>query len=185
MISTMLIRLRTAVNKTDFIGQSLGETVRQGLGGLEAVGATKACAYAPCACRYRYRRSRRKMSAKSLSFVQEARCGKEVEFYTLVTAYKTLLLDQLQNSPPLAPSSEAMTWGLSRTWAGVGGELPVDMQVIALGRETAIVCMPGELFVDLGLAIKQASPVPHDSGRRIVQLCGDDLHSDAGRVRRW
>ena len=42
------------------------------------------------------------------------------------------------------------------------------MQVIALGRETAIVCMPGELFVDLGLAIKQASPF---RTTLVVELC--------------
>jgi len=36
--------------------------------------------------------------------------------------------------------------------------LPVDLTVITLGRDVAIVCLPGEVFVDLGLAIKQASP---------------------------
>ncbi len=156
-----------AVNKTDFIGQSLGETVRQGLGGLKPLEQPKLCVRTvrvPLPLQAIQAEDVR----KSLSFVQEARAGKEVEFYTLVTAYKTLLLDQLQNSPPLAPSSEAMTWGLSRTWAGVGGELPVDMQVIALGRETAIVCMPGELFVNLGLAIKQASPF---RTTLVVELC--------------
>ena len=30
--------------------------------------------------------------------------------------------------------------------------------MIALGSDAAIVCLPGEVFVDLGLAIKQASP---------------------------
>ena len=159
--------LAPAVNKTDFIGQSLGETVRQGLSGLKPLEQPRLCV----------RTTRVPLSlqviqaedvAKSMGFVQQARSGQEVEFYTLVTAYKTLLLDQLQNSPPLAPSSEAMTWGLSRSWAGVGGELPVDMQVIALGRETAIVCMPGELFVDLGLAIKQASPF---RTTLVVELC--------------
>ena len=108
------------MNKTDFIGESLGGTVQQGLSGLKPLEQPKLCV----------RTTRVPLSlqviqaedvTKSLAFVQQARSGKEVEFYTLVTAYKTLLLDQLQNSPPLAPSSEAMTWGLSRTWAGVGG----------------------------------------------------------------
>ena len=36
--------------------------------------------------------------------------------------------------------------------------LPVDVHVICLGDELAIVCLPGEVFVDLGLAIKRASP---------------------------
>ena len=36
--------------------------------------------------------------------------------------------------------------------------LPLEVQVIRLGRETAIVTLPGEVFVELGLAIKSASP---------------------------
>lgn len=36
----------------------------------------------------------------------------------------------------------------------------VEVQVIALGANVAWVSMPGEIFVELGLAIKQASPFP-------------------------
>lgn len=36
----------------------------------------------------------------------------------------------------------------------------VEVQVIALGDQLAWVSMPGEIFVELGLAIKQASPFP-------------------------
>ena len=40
-----------------------------------------------------------------------------------------------------------------------GGErLPMPVQVIRLGQEVALVALPGEVFVDLGLAIKRASP---------------------------
>lgn len=35
-----------------------------------------------------------------------------------------------------------------------------DIQVIALGRQVAWVSLPGEIFVELGQAIKQASPFP-------------------------
>jgi hypothetical protein len=34
----------------------------------------------------------------------------------------------------------------------------VEVQVITLGRDIAVVSLPGEIFVELGLAIKQASP---------------------------
>jgi hypothetical protein len=34
----------------------------------------------------------------------------------------------------------------------------VDVTVFTVGRDVAIVCLPGEVFVDLGLAIKRASP---------------------------
>src|SRR5262249_53980923 len=34
----------------------------------------------------------------------------------------------------------------------------VEVQVVALGRDVAWVSLPGEIFVELGLAIKQDSP---------------------------
>ncbi|MBL9135640.1 MAG: hypothetical protein JNK85_07225 [Verrucomicrobiales bacterium] len=37
----------------------------------------------------------------------------------------------------------------------------VEVQIIALGRETAWVSWPGEIFVELGLSVKAASPFPH------------------------
>jgi hypothetical protein len=37
----------------------------------------------------------------------------------------------------------------------------VEVQVIALGNEVAWVSLPGEIFTELGLAIKQDSPFPH------------------------
>lgn len=41
-----------------------------------------------------------------------------------------------------------------------GQPLEVEVQVIALGREVAWVSLPGEIFVELGLAIKKRSPFP-------------------------
>jgi hypothetical protein len=37
----------------------------------------------------------------------------------------------------------------------------VEVQVIALGNDVAWVSLPGEIFVELGLAIKQDSPFGH------------------------
>src|SRR5207249_4423571 len=39
-----------------------------------------------------------------------------------------------------------------------GDTLPMEVQVFRLDRTTAIVTLPGEIFVELGLAIKRASP---------------------------
>jgi hypothetical protein len=64
--------------------------------------------------------------------------------------------------------ADAMSWGLSRTLAGAGDSLPVDVQVISLGPELAIVRLSGEVFVDLGLAIKRASPF---RTTLVVELC--------------
>jgi hypothetical protein len=42
-----------------------------------------------------------------------------------------------------------------------GRPIEVEVQVVALGDRVAWVSLPGEIFVELGLAIKQDSPYPH------------------------
>ncbi|HYO80037.1 MAG TPA: hypothetical protein VES20_01440, partial [Bryobacteraceae bacterium] len=42
-----------------------------------------------------------------------------------------------------------------------GKPLEAEVQTISLGRSIAFVALPGEIFVEHGLAIKQASPFPH------------------------
>jgi len=39
-----------------------------------------------------------------------------------------------------------------------GKPLEAEVQVIRLNRDTALVALPGEIFTELGLAIKQGSP---------------------------
>jgi hypothetical protein len=39
-----------------------------------------------------------------------------------------------------------------------GPTLPLEVQAFRLNRDVAIVTLPGEIFVELGLAIKSASP---------------------------
>lgn len=90
--------------------------------------------------------------------VLSAKRMETVDFFEHVTAYKKLMLDQLRRREPLAETSELITWGLSRSLAGIGDTLPAEVTVIGLGDELAIVCLPGEVFVELGLAIKQGSP---------------------------
>jgi len=48
--------------------------------------------------------------------------------------------------------------------------LPMEVQVFRLSDEVAIVGLPGEIFVDLGLAIKKASPFPVTL---VIELCND------------
>jgi hypothetical protein len=96
---------------------------------------------------------------RSLAILRDVAAGKSVEFLDHVTAHKTLMIDQLRNSPRLAADADGLlARRLTSELAGVGPELPVDLQVICLGRDLAIVCLPGEVFVELGLAIKRASP---------------------------
>ncbi|MBI5769359.1 MAG: hypothetical protein HZA93_16315 [Verrucomicrobia bacterium] len=47
------------------------------------------------------------------------------------------------------------------TYGRDGKPQEVEMQVIALGRDVAWVAWPGEIFVELGLSVKAASPFAH------------------------
>jgi neutral ceramidase len=59
-------------------------------------------------------------------------------FYDRVRAFKILELDQRRGEP-----------------------IQAEVQVIALGNQLAWVAMPGEMFVQLGQALKALSPFPH------------------------
>jgi neutral ceramidase len=47
---------------------------------------------------------------------------------------------------------------------------PMEVQVFRLDDQTAIVCLPAEIFVELGLAIKQASPFKRTL---VISICND------------
>jgi neutral ceramidase len=53
-----------------------------------------------------------------------------------------------------------------------GSTIPIEVQVFRLGDEVAVVGLPGEVFADLGLAIKEASPFPTTL---VIELCQDSL----------
>ena len=76
-------------------------------------------------------------SPMDLQWAREAIDG-EVTFLTRVRARRILGLDELRRQH--------------------GETMPVEVQVFRLGRETAVVTLPGEVFVELGLAIKAGSP---------------------------
>jgi hypothetical protein len=144
-------------NKTDFIGLSLGRTIEAGLPHLRKV-EPDTLRFRRATVRVPLQKVTAEQVGRSQPLLLDARAGKKVDFFDLVTAHKTIVLDQLQNKGPHAKSADFISWGLSRTLAGVGDHLPVDVGVLALGRDVAIVFLPGEVFVDLGLAIKRASP---------------------------
>ena len=51
-----------------------------------------------------------------------------------------------------------------------GKTMPLEVQVLRLSDEVAVVGLPGEVFVDLGLAIKKESPFPVTL---VIELCQD------------
>jgi hypothetical protein len=69
--------------------------------------------------------------------------------------------------PFLAQVETVSTLDLSRR----GTALDAEVQVLRLNQDLAIVLLPGEIFVELGLAIKQASPFKHTL---VIELSNDN-----------
>lgn len=147
---------RTERNKTDFIGNSLAETIRPALSKLEDVEAPS--------LQVRFVTvdlPLQEVTGEELERAQElmprAKAGEKTDFFELVRAYKAAVLDRLRNKTP-HPAGEYIGLGLSRHWSGLGASLPVEVMTITLGKDLALVFVPGEVFVELGLAVKQGSP---------------------------
>lgn len=144
-------------NKADFIGNSIGESIQKQFGQLKRLERTDLVVKSRVV-KLPLQDATKDEVAHSIKILDAANRKEKVEFLDHVTAYKKLILDQLRHREPHANTAAHITWGLSRSLAGVGETLPVDVTVMALGGDVAIVCLPGEVFVELGLAIKQGSP---------------------------
>jgi hypothetical protein len=146
-------------NKADFIGNSLGDSIQRQIPHLHRLGRTDLIVKSRTV-QLQLQDATKDEVAASIKILQAAQRKEKVEFLEHVTAYKKLMLDQLRHREPYAKTDEHITWGLSRSLAGIGEKLPVEVTVMTLGSDVAIVCLPGEVFVELGLAIKQGSPFP-------------------------
>ncbi len=154
-------------NNAEFIGNSIGATVESRLGELRRLQQT-AVAVRSRVVRLPLQDATAQEVDRAVEIVEAAKRHEKVDFLEHVTAYKKLVLDQLRHQTPHVNAAEHITWGLTRTWAGVGDALPVEVTVIRVGDGAAIVCLPGEVFVELGLAIKQGSPFPTTI---VMELC--------------
>jgi len=131
--------------KTEEIGTMLAETVASTLPKLEPVGAASLSV----------RRALVNASLQNYSAEQIAKAKKTMErvddgtlsFLKRVEAYKIMAV-QLRSGPTI----------------------PLEVQVFRLSDDVAIVTLPGEVFVDLGIAIKQASPF---KTTLIIELAND------------
>lgn len=148
---------RSERNSADFIGSSIGTSIVEELDRLTPVEETTLTVKSEVV-NLPLQEVTADDVARSVRVLESANSGEDVDFFDHVTAYKMMMLDQLQHEEPSANAPEHMTWGLSRSLSGTGDTLPVDVTTITIGSEVAIVCLPGEVFVELGLAIKQASP---------------------------
>lgn len=131
--------------KTDYIGRTLGETVDIRAGKLNAV-AEPALAVRSKVVQVPLQ----KFGPEEIAWAREniKKVGtRELSFLDQVKAYKILAVEMR------------------------GGErIGLEVQVFRLSSDVAIVGLPGEVFVDLGLAIKQASPF---ATTLVIELCHD------------
>ena len=144
-------------NKAEFIGRSLGESIIRDLHTL-LPSAQQNLVVKSCVVQLPLQDATQAEVAESIKILDSAKRKEPVDFLQHVTAYKKLIIDQLRHKQPHAKTADHITWGLSRSLAGIGDTLPVDMNVFTIGQDIAIVSLPGEDFVELGLAIKQGSP---------------------------
>ncbi len=144
-------------NKSDFIGNSIGDSIGEQLGKLAPLEQTELIVKSRVV-RLPLQDATQDEVAHSIEILDAARRKEKVDFLTHVTAHKKMMLDLMRHAEPYANTADHITWGLSRSLAGVGDTIPVDVTVMTLGQDVAMVTLPGEVFVELGLAIKQGSP---------------------------
>ena len=80
----------------------------------------------------------------------------KVDFYDTVRARQRALRWNLRHGPSV--DDQLFSGVRSDAWEKIGDTLPVEVHAISIGTDFAIVCLPGEVFVELGMAIKGASP---------------------------
>jgi hypothetical protein len=155
-------------NSTAVIGASLGQTISSGLSELQPI-ENPILEVRSAVVRLPLRPAGAAEVTQSLATLARVQAGETVDFYDHVAAWRTMMIDQLRNSPRLVPPAQA---ALARRTivqlAGSGDSLPVEVHTISFGRDFAIVCLPGEVFVELGLAIRRASPF---RTTMVLELC--------------
>jgi len=131
--------------KTDYIGQTLARTVNANMESLKAV-AQPALAVRSKVVEVPLQRYGPEKVAWARENIKKVGTS-ELSFLEQVEAYKILAIEMRQ-SPTI----------------------PLEVQVFRLSRDVAVVGLPGEVFVDLGLAIKRASPF---ATTLVIELCQD------------
>ena len=140
-----------AVNKTDFIGNSLGATAVAALPLAQRIESPRLRVVSEVV-RLPLKQPSVAEIRQSRELLKAIQGGQKAEFFEQVAAYRMIMLDLYLNREPQGPPQELISTGLSHRLAGIGGELPVEVHALCLGEDLAFV------FLELGLAIKQGSP---------------------------
>lgn len=151
----------TKRNTTDVIGNALGTSIRESLDKLTDIAAGGKLDVRHAVVNLPLQECSQSDINNSIEVLKAVDSGKTVDFFDHVKAHKLLMVDQMRNNPPLAAESGLKPFVRTTRWAGIGQNLPTEVHTITIGDDIAIVTLPGEVFVDLGLAIKQASPFRH------------------------
>lgn len=130
---------------TERIGGRLAEEVARLKGRMEAVGtprlgASSEFVYAPLQS---YGEAERIWANDPEAAPKYGETG----LFQLRRPMKIRSLERIRESEAIPPTIESEPW-----------TLPVEVQVFRLGEEAAVVGIPGEVFAELGLAVKAASP---------------------------
>lgn len=131
--------------ETQRIGEALAATVKEELAGLREVRQPSLAVRSEIV-----RAPLQQYDAEQVAWAKrtmETVGSREVPFLERVKAYKIAAIQ----------------------WRG-GETLPMEVQAFCLGEQLAIVALPGEVFVDLGLAIKKASPF---ATTLVIELAND------------
>jgi len=147
----------TERNKTDMIGTAIGSSIQSGLKNLSPIKSPRLevrSAVVPLSLQS----ATSEEVAWSVGIMKKVQSNEKVDFFDHVTAHKRLLIDRMKNKPSFSTSEEQTSLLFTHSWAGIGDSLPVEVHAICLSEDLAIVTLPGEVFVELGLAIKQGSP---------------------------
>jgi hypothetical protein len=131
--------------KTDFIGNTLAQTVKTKAGSLKTV-AEPALAVRSEVVEVPLQKYGPEKVAWAHESIKKVGTG-ELSFLEQVEAYKILALE-MRNSETIG----------------------LEVQVFRLSSDVAVVGLPGEVFVDSGLAIKRASPFVTTL---VIELCQD------------
>ncbi len=134
-------------NKTDVIGRAIAASVKRALPSRTPLGAG-ALAARSTIVRAPVQDYSDADLEKARGIIEQDKKGAKLPFLEEVWAYKVDRLEALRRGPKTP----------SRRMNGCGDSMPLEVQAFRIDRDTAIVTLPGEVFVDLGLAIRKASP---------------------------
>lgn len=144
---------------TQKIGQTLAQTVSQNLPNLKSLQQPSLA--------MRSRTIHAPMQEYSADELTWAKSGSEEPFYHKRRAnfrrFKILSLEKKRNRGLAVPPTIA-----TEPWT-----LPLEVQVIRLSADAAVVAIPGEVFVELGLAIKKASPF---AVTQVIELANSNVY---------